>query len=163
MTRGIAVAGTLLAAVMLAGVVLTPVTLVRVADGEGAILFCARISASTPVTLTFTHSMYGGDVSETYVASAGSLRRTGIVTGNAAAAEYYAWDGKVRRVEGGYEVLVPEESFTALPFRIDEIGNHQLTVENDTRELAQMVDAPTQAWLSIVSRPLLTQLFGSRC
>jgi len=163
MTRSIAVAGTVLAAVMLAGIMFAPVTLVRVADRHGTVLLCARTPASSPLTLTFTHSMYGGDVSETYVASGGDLRRTGIQTDNAAAAEYYARDGAVGAVDGGYQLLVPEVTVPMLPFVIDDIGRHRLIMEGATWDLAGMVDGPTPARLSVVSRPLVTQVFGTRC
>lgn len=154
----------IVAAVLLTGVLLAPVRLVRVADGDGRTLACARTGRDATITLAFTHSMYGGDVREMYRPGAGdTLRRTGIVTDNAAAAEYYAWDGQVRERDGRYEVIVPEATFATLPFRIDHIGNHRLEVDGQAWNLAAMVEEPTQAWLSVVTRPLLTQVFGTRC
>lgn len=143
---------------------MTPVSLVYVEVPEGTQIVCERVTNTTTIALTFTHSMYGGDVTEFYAPADGDgMRRTGIVTDYAAAAEYYARDGAVREVDGQYEVIVPEQVFESLPVRVDEIGNHRLAIDEDTWPLVAMVDGSTRVRLGTMTRPLLTQLFGSRC
>ena len=143
---------------------MTPVSLVRVSVAEGDGILCRRIADTSAMALTFTHSMYGGDVTEFFVPGDGNaLTRTGILTGNAAAAEYYAWDGAVREIDGRYEIIVPDREFASLAVRVDDIGNHRLTIDGETYPLASMVDGSSQVWLSITTRPLITQLFGARC
>jgi hypothetical protein len=86
-----------------------------------------------------------------------------MVTDLASAAEYYAWDGGVTRVDDGYEVVVPEEEFDALAIRVDRIGNHRLEIDGATYALAEMVPEPLQVRLSIVHRPLIDSVFRNRC
>jgi hypothetical protein len=102
------------------------------------------------VTLTFTHSMYGGDVSETYAATLdGTLARRRIVTGNAAAAEYYATDGRVARADAGYEVIAPPFATRELVIRVDARGDHRLSIGGETTMLAALLDAPTQVRIAL--------------
>ena len=91
------------------------------------------------------------------------MRRTLIVTANAAAAEYYAWDGAVRRTADGYEVIAPPLEVGSLSVRVDQVGNHRLTVDGTVYPLAEMVEGSAQVWLDMASRPLVTQVFGTRC
>lgn len=163
MPRRIATASLVLVVAMLAGLALTPITLV-VVSGEHGPIACARTTVASEITLTFTHSMYGGDVSESFRRGEnGTLDRTAILTDNAAAAEYYAWTGEVRTVGDRFEVVAPPASFTVLPFRIDHIGNHRLTVDGRTWHLAEGIEGTEAAVLALESRPLVTQLAGTRC
>jgi hypothetical protein len=128
---------------------LQPVSLLRVESGEVELVICARVDAETPVTLTFTHSMFGGDVTETYVVDRdGALVRQRIVTGNAAAAEYYATDGRVRPVTEGYEVLAGPFSTDTLVIRVDETGDHRLVVGSSAWRLFDMFGEPAQVRIS---------------
>lgn len=114
---------------MLAMSLLQPVTWVDVTTGDGARLGCVRVDGETPITLRFTHSMFGGAVSETYrVRDDGLLERRRMVTENAAAAEYYATDGAIRAVPDGYEVIAPPFATDRLAIRVDARGNHHLTI-----------------------------------
>lgn len=115
--------------VMLAMSLLQPVSWVDAVTDDGARIVCARVDAGTPITFRFTHSMYGGAVSETYrVRDDGLLERQRMVTENAAAAEYYASDGAVRTVPDGYEVIAPPFATDRLAIRVDARGNHRLTI-----------------------------------
>lgn len=114
---------------MLAMSLLQPVTWVEAVATGDTRLACARVDATTPVTLVFTHSMYGGNVSERYrLRDDDMLERQRIVTENAAAAEYYATDGRIRQVDGGYEVLASPFVTERLVIRVDARGNHRLTI-----------------------------------
>src|SRR5688500_16015508 len=95
---------------LVAGSLLTPAAPAFVAaDAEpGAILFCRAMPGGERVALVFTHSMYGGDVREEYAAGRdGRIRRVEMTTANAAAAEYYAYDGAVTRVGERFRVEAP--------------------------------------------------------
>lgn len=163
------VAGLVLATVVMLGIALSPRQLIAVTTEGNEPLVCRPISRNTPVTLVFTHSMYGGDVRETFVAAEGErLRRTSIVTDNAASAEYYATDGRIARIEGGYLLLVPETMFDDLVFRIDGIGQHRLLIGDDTIALTDESIRSRQARLDVVSGTLAGALLdrlgvGSPC
>ena len=157
------IATAILAMVALGGVLATPAMLVRVRLEDGSTLVCRRVSPASTIAITFTHSLYGGHVTETYVPGGGALVRSSIVTANAAAAEYYAWDGAVRATDDGYEVVAPPLAVDALPIRVDQVGDHRLTVDETVFPLAAMVDGSVQVWLDLVSRPLISQMWGTRC
>jgi hypothetical protein len=111
------------------------------------------------VILVFTHSMYGGEVRETWRVDGDAMARERIVTDRAAAAEYYATGGETRPVGGGYEVIGPPLRTDALAFRIDRIGDHRLRIGDEEIPLAEMVDGSVGATLSAAQVPLLARLF----
>lgn len=151
MRHGTTVAGLVLATVVMLGATFSPVRMIAVTTAEASAIVCHPIGRDAPVTLVFTHSMYGGDVRETYVATSGDrLIRTGIVTDNAAAAEYYATDGRIVRTNAGFQLLVPERTFDHLVFRIDDIGKHRLVVDGDTIALTDGSERSQRARLDIV-------------
>ncbi len=86
-----------------------------------------------------------------------------ILTDNAAAAEYYAWDGQVRPSGDRFEVIVPDQEFSSLSIRVGQIGDHRLTINGATVDLAAMVAESEGVRLSLVTRPLATQLLGLGC
>lgn len=136
-------------ALALPGIALQPaLTLTATTDG-GARLACARVSPGDALTLAFTHSMYGGDVRETYRVDDGRLARKRMVTDNAAAAEYYAWDGRVTRTDEGYEVIGPAFVTDDLVIRVDARGDHRLTAGGRTWRLADAVPGPTQVRIAV--------------
>jgi hypothetical protein len=148
--RLVSLAGLLVGLVALAGLAAQPVTLVRAVTGAGEVLACERVAPGTTVELTFTHSMYGGFVRETYrVTSEPLLARESIVAEHAAAAEYYATDGRTRRVDGGHEVLAPPYATDSLVIRVDARGDHWLAVGATRYHLAGMLDDPTQVRLVV--------------
>ncbi len=154
----------LVAILVMAGLALTPVTLVAVTGERDRSMVCARAVRNSTITLTFTHSMYGGDVIETFQPTgAGTLLRTSILADQAAAAEYYAWDGQVEPIGERFEVVVPDQEFAALPVRVDQIGAHRLTIDGWRVDLATMVDGSEGVRLALVTRPLATHLLGMGC
>lgn len=142
------VIGVLVAAGMLVVSLAQPVLLLRVTTAEGEQVLCTRVEPATSVTLSFTHSMFGGFVDEQYLLRPdGTLVRQGIVTENAAAAEYYATDGHVQTVEGGYEVLAAPFATDDLTVRVDARGNHRLTVGTTTFPLYERLGESVQVHL----------------
>lgn len=122
------------------GSALSPSQMIAVTTTDNESIVCRPIGRDSTITLVFTHSMYRGNVRETYaVASGNRLRRTSIVTDNAASAEYYATDGRITRIDGGYMLLLPELTFDELIFRIDDVGKHRLIVDDD---LIVLTDGP---------------------
>jgi hypothetical protein len=143
-----------LMAVMPVMSLLQPVPVLQVVTADGKRVLCTRVGDSTPITLRFTHSMFGGFVEERYLLrSDGILVRQGIVTGNAAAAEYYAADGEVRHVAEGFEVLAGPFSTRVLTVRVDERGNHRLMVGTRTFPLYEDLGESVQVRLSGESIP----------
>ena len=138
-----AVLGAILASLMLVMALLQPVSLLRVETGDGELVICARVDADTPVTLTFTHSMFGGFVRETYTVDDERLVRQQIVTENAAAAEYYATDGRVASVPDGYEVLAGPFSTDETNWRMYEIFREpaQVRISGDSTPRIRVPDA----------------------
>lgn len=147
-----------LAAVALLGALLQPVAVLRVVTRDGEVLACRRMGRGETATLVFTHSMYGGEVRETWRVDGDALARVRIETDNAAAAEYYATDGETRRVAGGYEVISPPLRAEALPFRIDQIGRHRLRIGDEEISLADRVDGSVGATLSAAQMPLVARI-----
>lgn len=148
-----AVLGVILAGLMLSMALLQPVSLLRVETGDGELVICARVDAHTPVTLTFTHSMFGGFVRETYAVENERLVRQRIVTENAAAAEYYATDGEIASAPDGYEVLAGPFATDELVVRVDEIGNHRLTAGETDWQMFEIFREPAQVRISGDSTP----------
>lgn len=134
--------------IMLATSLLQPVTWLQVTTDDGTRIACARVDEDTPITLVFTHSMYGGFVAEHYRLRAdGMLERERMVTENAAAAEYYATDGRIRQTTEGYEVLAAPFVADELPIRVDARGDHQLTIGRVTYPLYDQLEASTRVTL----------------
>ena len=95
-------------------------------------LLCRSLPRGQVFSLAFTHSMYGGEVREEYVAvPGGRLRRIAMTTANAAAAEYYAHTAPVVRVGVRFLVDVPAAEFAQIVVRVDRIGNHRLLLGAD--------------------------------
>jgi hypothetical protein len=140
------------------GVLLQPVSVLRVITNDGDVLACRRMGRGDAVTLVFTHSMYGGEVRETWRVDGDVLVRVDIVTDNAAAAEYYATDGETRRVPGGFEVVAPPLRAETLPFRIDQIGDHRLRFGDEEISLADRVEGSAGARMSATQVPLIARI-----
>jgi hypothetical protein len=140
---------------MLAASLLQPASWLRVVTEDGTLLACARIDEETPVTLAFTHSMYGGFVREVYhLRPDGLLERQRMVTENAAAAEYYATDGKTRHTAEGYEVLASPFVTDRLVIRVDARGQHELTIGGTMYPLYDQLQASTAVSLEGMRTPL---------
>ncbi len=140
----------ILGLIILPALLLQPVLMLRVTTAEGATVICSRVAPGTAITLEFTHSMYGGFVRETYrVSHDGTLERERIVTKNAAAAEYYASDGRTRHVTGGYEVLAAPFTADDLVVRVDDRGNHKLSINSTSYRLTETLPESTQVRIHV--------------
>jgi hypothetical protein len=87
------------------------------------------LDASHEFTLSFTHSMYGGTVAETYEVlwdPTPQLRRTAVRTQHGGAAEYYARYGNFFQDGNGWIVDVPPLTLPSLQMRVDSIGQPEL-------------------------------------
>ena len=163
MPRTIATASLLLAVAMFGALAFSPLRLLVVTSSTGTIA-CTIVTIGSHATLEFTHSMYGGDVTEVYrVTSDNQLEREMFLTDNAAAAEYYAWTAEVHPVGDRYEVVAPPESFPELTVRVDQVGKHRFAVDTTIWNLAAMVDQSAQVRIRVETRPLLTHLAGTTC
>lgn len=159
--HGSTVAGLVLATVLMLGSALSPSQMIAVTTTDNESIVCRSIGRDSTITLVFTHSMYGGNVRETYAAAPGNrLRRTSIVTDNAASAEYYATDGRITRIDGGYMLLLPERTFDELTFRIDDIGKHRLIVDGDLIALTDGSSRSRQARLAVIPSTFGGSLLG---
>ena len=147
-----------LVAIALISLAVQPVTVLRVATHDGGTLVCRRVAPGDTVTLVFTHSMYGGEVRETWRVEGDRLARVAIETDNAAAAEYYATDGDVERTGDGFEVIAPPLATDTLPIRIDQIGDHRLRFGDDSVSLADRVDESAGATISIEQVALIARI-----
>lgn len=117
--------------VVLLAFALVPSRLIEARDvSSGDVLGCGQA-----MTLRFTHSMFGGDVSETYRASPSGVERMRLVTELAAAAEYYVWTEEVERVEDGFEVRVTPQAFDEIVILVDKTGSPNLIVGDADRVL----------------------------
>jgi hypothetical protein len=155
MTRSATTTALLLVVVAIVSMVLTTSgTAVRVVRGDdGSVLVCQRVAPGTRVDLTFTHSMYGGDVTEAWSVSGDSLERVSILTDNAAAAEYYAWDSQVERSGDRFRVVTTPLQEPALVVRVDQIGQHRLMIENEIHDLWTTIGGTAQVRIEPVSAP----------
>lgn len=127
------------------GLMLQPALTLQVTAGTGYDVICSPVAPGTPVVLEFTHSMYGGFVQEHYrINDEGILERQQVITENAAAAEYYATDGQTRRIVGGFEVMGGTLVTDDLIIRVDDRGDHWLTVGPARYHLAEMLPGSAQ-------------------
>jgi len=152
-----------LAVIALVGVSLQPVTVLTMVADDGSALACRRMQPDSMMTLVFTHSMYGGEVRETWLVDGSMLERVRIETDSAAAAEYYAFDGRVEWSEGGFEVIAPPLAVEALPVRVDQIGQHRLRFGADEVSLADRVDGAVSATMSVTRVALVEWFLTTDC
>lgn len=157
--RGPVVALIAVTALALAGALFAPRPVVRVQGREtGATLLCLALPPDGRVTLVFQNSLYGGEVRETYRATGdGRLTRIDMTTERAAAAEYYAWDGRVTRVANGYRVTGPPVRTNALPVLLDRIGQHRLRMGDEEYALTTPDMDPIAAELRVATAPVLAR------
>ena len=152
--------------VLLAGVIMTPAAPVFVAANAetGAVLFCRPLPGRESVSLVFTHSMYGGDVREEYAAGGdGRLRRVAMTTANAAAAEYYAYDGAVTRVGDRFRVDTPPASFAEVVVRVDRVGGQRSGWEGGEFDLLAAAGEGVPVSLAIERDTLLKRFLAQDC
>ncbi len=152
----------MLAVVLVSGVGLTPVTVFRVMSPDRAIATCGAVRRGDTFILIFRNSMFGGDVRETFAVTDDlSLLRTDVITENAASAEYYAWDGQVVPVDGGFEVVVPPQAYASLTIRVDQVGRHRLRIGDREFALFSEIPGSAAARLYVAREPLISQIVAT--
>jgi hypothetical protein len=128
----------------------SPAQSLQVRTDTGALVWCTAVSRHDTVQLQFTHSMFGGYVREQWRVTPGNeLQRVRFVTENAAAAEYYATDGTSYHADDGY--VVPGEPLQqpVLVVRVNQRGNHYLSVGGTSVHLAGLVSQSTQVRIAL--------------
>lgn len=136
--------------VMLPVAMSAPQLWVQARTESGDVVVCLAANRSDTVQVQFTHSMYGGYVREIWrITPGGALERERFVTENAAAAEYYATDGTSYRADDGYVVSTDSLMQPELVIRVNERGNHILTVGDHSVNLADAVDRSAQVRISV--------------
>lgn len=128
-------------------------------EADGTVILC-RPFPSDGITLVYTHSMFGGDIRETFAPAGGMLRREEMTTANGAAADYYAFTASVTRVGDRYRIEVPPADFSEIVVRVDDIGRHRLTIGDETVDLLAMTGQAHQVRLDVVTSTWLTRLWG---
>jgi hypothetical protein len=108
-----------------------PAVEVRDLDDGGRLLATVLLEESGTFALVFTHSMYGGEVVETYqVARQPSprLERSAVRTERSGAAEYYARYGDFRPGPEGWVLEMERLELARLPLRVDRTGSPAIQV-----------------------------------
>lgn len=130
----------------------SPQKSLQVRTGDGELMACLAVDTDDMLQLQFTHSMYGGYVREQWqVTPGGQLSRIRFVTEHAAAAEYYASDGSSYKADDGYVVPGAPLQQPELVVRVNNRGNHILTVDGETLHLAEMIPGSTQVRIFVDS------------
>ena len=163
---GTVLRGAAVVALLAFGLFLTPAApAVTATDATaGRVVLCRPLANADRVGLAFTHSMYGGDVTEEFVATEEHrLRRVSLTTANAAAAEYYAYTANVIRDGGRFRVDVPAEEFDEIVVRVSRPGGHRLLLGHDQVDLLAVAGDGHRVRLGIRSGRLAVRLLGDRC
>ena len=150
-------------ALLLAGPAVTATSpAIRATDAAtGRVILCRPFPGTGEATLVFTHSMYGGAVAETFAPTRDSrLRRVAITTANAAAAEYYAYDGAVTAVGDRYRVDAPAAAFAEIAVRVDRVGGHRLRVGGDAFDLVALAGDRRRVVLDVAGVGIVDRLRG---
>ena len=150
------IATSLLAITLLVGVMFTPSNRLVVRSDGGQNIVCERISSGDRVTLTFTNSMFGGAVRETYLVNSDQLTQVSFVTELEAAAEYYAWTLPVLQTNDGFQVLVEPESYSSIPVQVDPRSDYKLTIGNSTFDLSGEVEQPMSVVIELQISSLIS-------
>lgn len=122
----------------------------QVRTSAGVVVWCTPVNQGDTVQLQFTHSMYGGYVREQWLVTSNlQLERIWFVTENAAAAEYYATDGSSYKAEDGYVVPIGLLVEPELVVRVNSRGNHILTVDDQSVNLAELIAISAQVRITV--------------
>jgi hypothetical protein len=111
---------------------------VRDVDDARAVVHRVPVPPDGVLTFEFTHSIYGGRVTEDYRLTNG-LRRMAVRTQTAGAADYYGHYGNVRRAEDGWIVDVAALDLDRLVIRVDDVGQPVLDVAGNRLALLELV------------------------
>ncbi len=152
MRRAVLLLGVLLV-VMVPALLTRPAQSVQVHTDTGELVWCAPVSRNDEMQVQFTHSMFGGYVREQWrITPDHRFDRLRMVTENAAAAEYYATDGTSYRADDGFEVPGEPLVRSSLVIRVNQRGNHVLSVGDNVVHLADILPRSTQVHISVAAQ-----------
>lgn len=126
-----------------------PMPVVEVRAGDGRLLARWPVVDGQVLTLTFTHSMYGGDVREDYRVDPRQGLVLVSVTARQAALDYYALP--VSTGTGEYRTAVVERPLGVIRVRADRIGQHRLTYGDYEMSLVEAAGDEVAVWLGVGS------------
>jgi hypothetical protein len=152
----------LLIVALLAWRLLPAETVVTATDlTDGRVIVCRP---GQPMTLVFTHSMYGGDVEETFLPRQGNrLVRVKMTTANAAAAEYYAYVAPVAPEGDRFRLDVPPAVYDEVIVRVDDVGRHRLRFAGDEIDLLTQAGNRHRVQLDSDRLSVVDRLTGRGC
>jgi len=135
---------TLLASTISLGILLgcspaKPAVEVRDVDDGGRVVQRLTTDSSGTFRLLFTHSMYGGTVSETYRVDGGTLERSEVRTENGGAAEYYAPLGNFHQEGADWVVDAGVMRLPRLYLSVTPIGKQAIAAGNTRIELGAIM------------------------
>jgi hypothetical protein len=108
-----------------------PAVEVRDLDDGNRLLGTVWLEQPGTFAVVFMHSMYGGEVVETYQVTrqpSPRLERSAVRTESGGAAEYYARYGEFRRGAEGWELETDRLELARLALRVDRTGKPSLQV-----------------------------------
>ena len=112
---------------VVAGAGPSSLSLVLRRQSDDAVLFCYQTGGNETFEFTFTHSMYGGDVSEGYIVQTDlTLIRASVTADHAGAADYYGLYGEAIPEHGRYTIEVPPLVIKDLRFIADSRAQYRL-------------------------------------
>ncbi len=143
---------------MLVGLVVflaRPVPVIEVRADDGSVLARWPLVGDQALVLTFTHSMYGGDVREVYRVDAQRGLTLVEVTARQAALDYYALP--VAAGTGEYRTAAVERPLGAIHVRADRIGQHRLAYGDRQLSLVEAAGDGVAVWVGVAQLPGVTQ------
>jgi hypothetical protein len=123
---------------------------VVVADERGRELARAELPASGRFALSYRHSVYRAEVTETFAADGDRFRLVGVASPSEAVLDYYELAGRRRHAGGGW-LLEPAASppLASLPLVASERGRRALVVEGRRLPLYEPGRPPVRVVLSV--------------
>jgi len=123
---------------------------VVVADERGRELASVPLPEDHRFALTYRHSVYQAEVTETFAVTGGGFRLVAVASPSEAVLDYYELEGRRGR-DGGWRRLEPDASprLHALPLLATEVGRRTLVVEDRRLPLFEPGGAPARLVLSV--------------
>jgi uncharacterized protein DUF1850 len=127
-----------------------PGPVVVVADERGQELARAPLPASGRFALSYRHSVYRAEVTETFAADGDRFRLVAVASPSEAVLDYYELAGR-RRPEGGGWLLEPVATpqMASLPLIASERGRRTLVVDGRRLPLYRPGEPPVRVLLSV--------------
>jgi hypothetical protein len=123
---------------------------VVVADERGRELARAALPASGRFALSYRHSVYRAEVTETFAADGDGFRLVAVASPSEAVLDYYELEGRRRAGAGGW-LLEPAGTprLASLPLVATEVGRRTLVVDGRRLPLYEPGRPPVRVLLSV--------------